>query len=81
MEFKCLTRDRLGKVTTNVVRGRDISTVVTNLKKEGFIALKVDKIKSESRLKKSFFSLTSNRVKFKEKLPEVIDSKIQSSNL
>ena len=44
MEYKCLTRDRLGKVSTNVVKGKDVATVVTKLKRDGFLALKVEEI-------------------------------------
>ena len=46
MEYKCLTRDNLGKVTTNVVRGKDVASVVSNLKKDGYLPLKVEAVKN-----------------------------------
>jgi len=66
MEYKCLTRDRLGKVSTNVVKGKDIATVVTNLKRDGFLALKVVEIKGNKNGGNSFFTLTNKKVKAKE---------------
>jgi len=66
MEYKCLTRDRLGKVSTNFVKGRDVATVVTNLKRDGFLALKVVEIKENKKGGNSFFTLTNKKVKLKE---------------
>ena len=66
MEYKCLTRDRLGKVSTNVVKGRDVATVVTNLKKDGFLALKVEAVKESKKAPNAFFTLTKRSVKLKE---------------
>ena len=66
MEFKCLTRDRLGKVSTNIVKGRDVATIVTNLKRDGYLALKVQEIKESKNGGNSLFTLTNKRVKLKE---------------
>jgi len=66
MEYKCLTRDRLGKVSTNIVKGRNVATVVTNLKSDGFLALKVEEIKEVKDGGNSFFTLTNKKVKAKE---------------
>ena len=66
MEYKCLTRDRLGKVSTNVVRGKNVATVVTNLKQDGYLALKVEEIKEAKKDGNSFFTLTNKKVKLKE---------------
>ena len=66
MEYKCLTRDRLGKVSTNVVKGRDVATVVTNLKRDGFLALRVEEVKESRSGTNSFFTLTRKTVKLKE---------------
>ena len=66
MEYKCLTRDRLGKVSTNVIKGRDVGTVVANLKRDGFLALKVEELKETQKGANSFFTLTKKTVKLKE---------------
>ena len=66
MEYKCLTRDRLGKVSTNVIKGRDVGTVVANLKRDGFLALKVEELKEAKKGANSFFTLTKKTVKLKE---------------
>ena len=66
MEFKCLTRDRFGKVSTNVIKGRDVATIVTNLKRDGYLALKVQEIKESKNGGNSLFTLTNKRVKLKE---------------
>ena len=66
MEYKCLTRDRLGKVSTNVIKGRDVGTVVANLKRDGFLALKVEELKEVKKGANSFFTLTKKTVKLKE---------------
>ena len=66
MEYKCLTRDRLGKVSTNVIKARDVGTVVANLKRDGFLALKVEELKEVKKGANSFFTLTKKTVKLKE---------------
>ena len=66
MEYKCVTRDRTGKVATNVVRAKDIGTVVNHLKREGYLPIKVEEVKTTGKQVKSFMSMSRNRVKMKD---------------
>ena len=66
MEYRCLTRDRLGKTSTNVVKAKDIASVVAQLKKNGILALKVEAVKTSGKMAKTLFSFRYNKVKLKE---------------
>jgi len=66
MEYKCLTKDRAGKVATNIVRGKDVGAVVTQLKSKGYLALKIEEIKTVSNRKKPLFTLQRTSVRLKE---------------
>ena len=66
LEFKYVAKDRLGNISTDVVRAKDVSAVVTHLKKEGYLPLKVQEIKSAKKKFKAFMFTSSGRVKTKE---------------
>jgi len=66
LEYKYVAKDRLGNVLTDVVRARDVTAVVTHLKREGYLPLKVRESRSTRKKLKSLMFSASGRVKAKE---------------
>ena len=66
LEYKYVAKDRLGNVSTDVVRAKDIAAVVTHLKREGYLPLKVKEVKSAKKKFKALMFSASGRVKAKE---------------
>ncbi len=66
MEYKYTAKDRSGNISTDVVRAKDVASVVTHLKREGFIPLKVKEVKSAKKKFKALMFSASGRVKAKE---------------
>ncbi len=66
LEYKYVAKDRLGNVSTDTVRAKDVSAVVTHLKREGYLPLKVKEIKSTRKKFKALMFSASGRVRMKE---------------
>ena len=66
MEYKYTAKDRSGNVSTDIVQAKDVASVVTYLKRAGYLPLKVREVKSVKKKFKELVFSASGRVKPKE---------------
>ncbi len=66
LEYKYVAKDRMGNVSTDIVRAKDVAAVVTHLKKGGYLPIKVNEVKSTKKKLQAFMFSASGRVKSKE---------------
>ena len=66
MEYKYTAKDRSGNVSTNIVRAKDVASVVIHLKREGFVPLKIKEVKSTRKKLRALLFSASGKVKTKE---------------
>ncbi len=66
LEYKYVAKDRLGNVSTDIVRAKDVAAVVSHLKKDGYLPLKVKEVKSLRKKFKFLMFSASGRVRTKE---------------